>query len=257
MSDTPFSKTSDQRSGGLIRKLRPNAAPSGTDSRNLLRYWNATRKGWDVPRRSEIDPRGIAGMLSWTFIIEQIAPGLGRFRVAGTHLGDLLGMDVRGMPISAMLRPSARDELADGLRNLFTMPGILRAALVSPGEFRRPELEAELLILPLRDDRGEVTRAIGCLIAKGQIGKAPRRFDIRHMRVDPVTMVKPADESPTDFAEDLPTPVVPAFAPTSIADQAANAGATGAGFAEGGETAPRYAPLKPGQPSYLRLVVSD
>ncbi|MEO0372706.1 MAG: PAS domain-containing protein [Pseudomonadota bacterium] len=243
MSDTPFYSSNDTAPGGLIRRLRSKATPSGVDSRNLLSYWNATRSGMDVPFRSEIDPRGIAGMLSRTFIIEQIAPGIGRFRVAGTHLGDLLGMDVRGMPMSAMLHPSARDDLSDGLRNLFEMPGILRAALVSPGEFRRPELEAELLILPLRDDRGEVTRAIGCLIANGQVGKTPRRFNIRHMRVDPVSVVRPAED-------------IERLAPAVIADQI-NTGirqSVQQGFAEDG---PRFAPPKPGQPSYLRLVVSD
>lgn len=252
MSDTHFSPD-NERHGGLIGRLRPTPKQDGAESRNLLQYWNTTRRGSDVPRRSDIDPRGIAGMLSCTFIIEQIAPGLGRFRVAGTHLGDILGMDVRGMPMSAMLLPAARDELATGLRDLFDMPGILRAALVSPGQFLRPEMEAELLILPLRDDRGDVTRAIGCLIAKGQIGKAPRRFEIRHMRVDPVSVVKAVDaQTSIDSKEDklvepLPMPIT-GTGQTMIKKQ---------GFAEAPGNGPVFAPPKPGQPSYLRLVVSE
>ncbi|MEM6586905.1 MAG: PAS domain-containing protein [Pseudomonadota bacterium] len=255
MSDTHLSSADpkDQRRGGLISRLRPRPKPGGGESRKLLHYWNTTRRGFDVPRRSDIDPRGIAGMLSQTFIIEQIAPGLGRFRVAGTHLGDLLGMDVRGMPISAMLRPAARDEMAAGLRNLFDMPGILRAALVSPGEFRRPELEAELLILPLRDDRGEVTRAIGCLIAKGQVGKTPRRFDIRHLRVDPVSVVRAVDEMPTALAQEEEDV---ALLPAPVADKT-RAQVQHTELGEDAGTVPTFAPLKPGQPSYLRLVVSD
>lgn len=256
MSDTPFTPSGGQTTGGLIRRLRPDTTSSGADSRNLLRYWNATRTGADIPLRSEIDPRGIAGMLSKTFIIEQIAPGLGRFRVAGTHLADLLGMDVRGMPISAMMRPGSRDELSEGLRKIFDMPGILRAALSAPGEFRRPELEAELLILPLRDDRGEVTRAIGCLIARGQIGKTPRRFDIRHLRVDPVSVVKPADGVSVnlDKGDDVDD-VIPARIARLAHEKAHQPANAAPGFAE--DSAPRYAPLKPGQPSYLRLVVKD
>ncbi|MEM7731890.1 MAG: PAS domain-containing protein [Pseudomonadota bacterium] len=239
MSDTHVT-SNDPDGGALVSRLRPTSKQEGAESRNLLTYWNSTRRGSDVPRRSEIDPRGIAGMLSRTFIIEQIAPGLGRFRVAGTHLGDLLGMDVRGMPLSAMLLPAARDELATGLRNLFELPGVMRAALVSPGEFRRPEMEAELLILPLRDDRDEVTRAIGCLIAKGQIGKTPRRFNIRHLRVDPVSVVKAVDAAPAVMTEE-----------TAALDvsPARDADTTGPD--------PRFAPQKPGQPSYLRLIVCD
>ncbi len=252
MSDTHF-RSNDERRGDLIRRLRPMPNTDGTQSRNLLSYWNTTRRGSDVPCRSDIDPRGIAGMLSRTFIIEQIAPGLGRFRVAGTHLGDLLGMDVRGMPISAMLLPSARDELAAGLRDLFDMPGILRAALVSPGQFRRPEMEAELLVLPLRDDRGDMTRAIGCLIAKGQIGKAPRRFDIRHMRVDPVSVVKALDSEPSEDPQKAKHVALNQTPLTSSNRTLAKR----QGVAEASENGPVFAPPKPGQPNYLRLVVSD
>lgn len=218
---------------------------ASTDSRDLLTYWNATRRDLDVPRRSDIDPRGIAGMLSRTFVLEQIAPGLARFRVAGTHLGDLLGMDVRGMPISAMLRPGSRERLALALRDVFDMPGILRASLVSPGELRRPELLGELLILPLRDERGDVTRAIGCLVSRGQIGRAPRRFDVRHIRVDPVSVVKAAAPL-SETGSNIATDAAPEFGKSD--DGAITARAP---------DAPKFAPLRPGQPSYLRVVVTE
>ncbi|MEM6942063.1 MAG: PAS domain-containing protein, partial [Pseudomonadota bacterium] len=191
MSDTPFTFNgrvpgqSDTQS--TVQRIAPR---DGADSRTLLVYWNSVRQNFDVPHRCDIDPRGITGMLSRTFILERVAPGLARFRVAGTHLNDLLGMDVRGMPISAMFQPKGREELAESLEQVFEKPGILRAALVSPQGFRLPQINAELLVLPLRDTDGDVTRAIGCLLAKGQIGKAPRRFEFRHLRVDPVTVVK-------------------------------------------------------------------
>lgn len=35
-----------------------------------------------------------------------------------------------------------------------------------------------MLLLPLRSDLGDVTRALGCLIAEGEIGQGPRRFDL-------------------------------------------------------------------------------
>ncbi|MEL7280048.1 MAG: PAS domain-containing protein [Pseudomonadota bacterium] len=232
--DSATSVVNPIRNVGSRTQSRPQS-----DSRDLLRYWNETRQNLDLPRRSDIDPRGIAGMLSRTFILEQIAPGLARFRVAGTQLADLLGMDVRGMPLSAMVLPEARDELAQKLEQVFEMPGILRAALVSPGGFRRPELEAELLILPLRDEHGEVSRAIGCLVANGTIGKAPRRFSFRHIRVDPVSVVK------ATHAE--------MAAPASTKEaKPSERPSTGTALRR-----PRLAPPKPGQPSYLRLVLPD
>lgn len=244
MSDSSiFDKSGESLTSRLFKKtggaVSKPASMSGSDSRTLLKYWNGMRDGVELPKRSAIDPRAITGMLSKTFILEQIAPGLARFRVAGSHLSDLMGMDVRGMPLSAMLLPAARDELASSLEELFAHPGILRAALVSPGGLGRAELEAELLILPLRDDQGRTTRAIGCFVAHGQITKAPRRFSFRSLRVDPVSVVKaPVREATSETT----MPVVEAVRTRGKMDQT-------------GEL--RFAPPKPGQPDYLRLVVMD
>jgi hypothetical protein len=32
--------------------------------------------------------------------------------------------------------------------------------------------------LPLRDDMGDITRAVGCLVTEGHIGRTPRRFTV-------------------------------------------------------------------------------
>ncbi len=64
-------------------------------------YWEGLRVAGDLPRRDQIDPRGIAGALENTFLLERVAPGIARFRLAGMQLHDLMGMDVRGMPLSA------------------------------------------------------------------------------------------------------------------------------------------------------------
>ena len=68
-------------------------------------YWEGLRKGSDLPRRDEIDPRGIVGALENTFLLERVAPGVARFRLAGMQLHDLMGMDVRGMPLTALIGP--------------------------------------------------------------------------------------------------------------------------------------------------------
>ena len=240
MSDTPFTVSAGAPSQSeIVPHVRRPVPGTEADSRKLLAYWNALRVNLDVPRRCDVDPRGIAGILSRTFILERVAPGLARFRVAGTHLSDLLGMDVRGMPVSAMFQPKGRPDLAESLEQVFETPGILRAALVSPGGFRQPEINAELLVLPLRDNDGQVTRAIGCLLAKSQIGKAPRRFEFRHVRVDPVTVVKAPEQKPTKRLFGL--------------SRAPRADASG----DAAVIAPKFEPLKAGQPSYLRVVAND
>ncbi len=79
----------------------------------FVRYWESMRKLGDVPRRSDIDPRGIEPLLENALIVEKIALGLAWMRIAGSHLSDLMGMEVRGMPVSAFVEPAGREELAD------------------------------------------------------------------------------------------------------------------------------------------------
>ncbi|MFX0544498.1 PAS domain-containing protein [Roseovarius sp. S1116L3] len=159
-------------------------------------YWRKMRRGAIVPRRSDIDPRGIEDLLSNAFIAERIAPGLARLRIAGGHLTDLMGMEVRGMPISAFLEPGARDELAGHLVWLFDHPATLRLSLISAARPGAPELKGALLMMPLRSDLGDISRALGCLISTGAIGRGPRRFEIAQATVTPLESSANPDASP-------------------------------------------------------------
>lgn len=149
-------------------------------------YWHAVRGGRLVPERADVDPRGIEGALSHAFIVERIAPGHARIRIAGTHLGDLMGMEVRGMPLSAMFEPVARPQLHEAVTDLFRMPCVLRFAMLSEGRIGKPSLRATLALYPLRNDLGEISRALGCVVAEGPIGRAPRRFSITHVARSPL-----------------------------------------------------------------------
>ena len=149
-------------------------------------YWEALRAGRLVPLRSEIDPRGIERALEFTFVLERVAPTVARFRLAGMHLNSLMGMEVRGMPLSALFTPTARASLAPALDEVFLGPRIAEFELIGEGGWGRPAIDAKLQILPLQSDLGDVTRALGCLVSEGRIGRAPRRFDIISCRMTDV-----------------------------------------------------------------------
>ena len=149
-------------------------------------YWTSLRRGRAVPARADITPLGLRSTLDFAFILERIAPGAARFRLAGKHLIDLLGMEARGMPLCALMNPGYRGRLSDVLETVFQGPQIVEADLLSPASYGRPELTGKLLLLPLRSDLGDVTRALGCLVSVGEAGAAPRRFDLGAERADPV-----------------------------------------------------------------------
>lgn len=141
-------------------------------------YWEELRQGRIMPGRAEVDPRSISEALEFAFVLERVARGMGRFRLAGMHLNDLMGMEVRGMPITAMIVPGSRDRMTEALEAVFDEPAIARMSLRSEGGIGRKALDARMILLPLRSDLGDVSRVLGCLVANGSIGRAPRRFDI-------------------------------------------------------------------------------
>ncbi|MDT8328059.1 MAG: PAS domain-containing protein [Roseovarius sp.] len=176
----------DVKSHVITARPGSETARQGEHMRAFRAYWNSMRKGHDVPRRSDIDPRRIEPLLSNAFIAERIAPGVTRLRIAGMHLSDLMGMEVRGMPLSSFIAPADRDAFALNLVDVFDRPAALRLDLRSKASLGRPELTGTLLMLPLRSDLGDVSRALGCVVTQGQIGRASRRFEIVNSHVEPL-----------------------------------------------------------------------
>jgi len=143
----------------------------------IRRYWDDLRAGRLMPLRSEVDPRDMSSFLECCFILDRKTAGDVRFRVAGMALNDIMGMELRGMHLRSMIEPSARAQFSASLEKMFDTPEIQDYQLRS-APAHAPALTARLLILPLRDDKGEVTRAMGCLVTSGIVGIPPRRFTV-------------------------------------------------------------------------------
>ena len=112
-------------------------------------YWEGLREGGSLPCRDQIDPRGIAGALEQVFLVERIAPGLARFRLAGMGISDVMGMDVRGMPLSSVFDPAAHERLRVTLETVFRDSVALDLWLEAERGIGRPMLEARMMLLPL------------------------------------------------------------------------------------------------------------
>ena len=114
--------------------MRSAPAPRGAGSSLIAQveaYWSDQRKDALVPTRADINPRGIEAALPNAFVLERVAPGIARFRLAGGHLCDLMGMDVRGMPITTMMDVDARVALVTPLEAVFKKPAISKISLLS------------------------------------------------------------------------------------------------------------------------------
>lgn len=169
--------------------------------RRIESYWETLRAGRITPLRADVDPRGMSGALDAAFALERIAPRVAQFRVAGRRFSDVMGIEFRGMPLSACFLPEARGPLGEALERLFDTPAILRGTFLSPSGFGRPALTADIVLLPLADDRGQITRALGGIALSGRLGRTPRRFEIVGTSL---RKLRPADAPPGPGAEILP-----------------------------------------------------
>lgn len=199
-------------------------------------YWEALRGDRLLPKRCEIDPRGIESALEYTFVLERIAIGMARMRIAGSHLNNLMGMEVRGMPLTSFIAPSSRTQMGEVLEEVFQRPAMCELHLCAEVGRKKPTMEGRMLLLPLTSDLGDVSRILGCFIARGEMGNKPRRFDISDVKMRALTQEK------TD---------VPTTMPLSAVDETNPV----AGFAE--RRTQYHRQPRPQDKPYLRLVTNN
>jgi len=133
----------------------------------------------ELPTRAQLEPRGFARALSNCFVAEAIAPHHLRLRIAGQHLNELMGMEMRGMPLSALVLPESRPNLQEAIGGLLSeRDAPVRMRVISPRSYGRQALFGGLLLLPLGQEPGAPQRVLGALSTVGSVGWTPRRFQI-------------------------------------------------------------------------------
>jgi hypothetical protein len=181
-------------------------------------YWQALRRQGALPRRQDIQPRGMAGLLPGAFLVERTAPGVGRLRVAGQLLGDLIGMDAAGMPLAALFDPQARAHLASLLEICLLRPATLEMSFTCDAGPDAPALRGKLAIFPIENDGARGELGMGVLALTDKIGRAPRHLTPTGARMTRIDL--PRYHKLTEF-EDFsvrPTPTRPfAVKPTRSA----------------------------------------
>ena len=229
-------KTPEGNILSLIRKRTVTPMPSLD---KIERYWNVVRANRLVPSRCEIDPRGLEGVLSNAFILERITGGLARFRIAGSHINDLTGLELRQMPISALFMPNSREILSEALVAVFDEPAMVRLRIESKGGFGREKMAGEMILLPLRSDMGQIDRVLGGIVMEGKIGRTPRRIEILGQSRQSLVGYAGPQHAPANEVRHEPKPPV---APVDVIEKVRSAKAPTAPLPERG---------------HLRLVVDN
>lgn len=138
-------------------------------------HWTSLRTRRALPKRTAIDPSALADALPHIFLAEYISPRVVRLRLCGHALEDMMGMDLRGMPLTALFTAGARDDVMAALEQVGRGARATLVLQAEPG-FGQPDMVAQLALMPLTDDEGRITHVMGVIERHGEIGRRPRRF---------------------------------------------------------------------------------
>lgn len=204
----------------------------------LFDYWNAIRAGRPAPRRSEVEPGDIRRILPYVFILERKSRDDYRFRLAGTGLCSVYGMEFRGHNMLSMWQEDCVETLKEALDDVATNATISVVEYTAATNDKR-EATFEMILLPLAHEDGAVTRVLGAAVPIDQlpwIGDRllARQWIDRLRRLDPERMPKH-----NRAAENVARRILAEKPPVAVSSIASHAG--------------RKPPLR-SERSYLRLV---
>ena len=165
----------------------------------LRSHWESLRINGGIPLRADIDPRQIPNVLDSLFIFERLNPQDVRVRIAGLTLCEMMGMEVRGQSPLSFFDDSTRRRFAAVVADVMDRPTTARLGLDTVDKMGN-EARAEMILLPLRSDFGDVTRLIGCVTGPAEGFTAPMRFHVRNVDMETLNRTE-QDTQSFGFAE--------------------------------------------------------
>lgn len=165
-----FRMTQNERSGFELKH---------PGSHRLFEYWTSLRAGRVAPYKSEVTAAGVGRRLAGnTFVIERMSDGAQRFRLAGSKIYDIFGLELRGMSAAAIMDRASRAKFRELIDEVLAAP-CLGAATAEAMTTDGAATPVELLLAPLRSDFDQMNRIIGVVHVYGDdladVDCAPRR----------------------------------------------------------------------------------
>lgn len=131
-------------------------------NRILFAYWNEVRAGRLAPKRFEIEPSRIAGILPDTFILEQQDNESVPFRLAGTRITETFAREFRGENIFNLFNDCDRLTIQRQI-SVIARQGAVGTFLLSIDPESSDQAQVEMTIMPLIHTRDKVDRFVGAI----------------------------------------------------------------------------------------------
>jgi hypothetical protein len=180
-----------------------NGAMKHKNSHLLVGYWSRLRNGRDVPDQTDIDPRQIKRLLSYTFILDCENPSRPVYRLAGTALCERFGFELKGTGFMAHWESQSGLALASLLRQALQqrLPVCLSSIAATADNGM---VELETILTPVSFNGGEPTRFFGLVQVLSDptplLGRA-----IVYERLIASQLIR-EDEPLPDYDQNLPPP---------------------------------------------------
>lgn len=130
------------------------------NSHLLVGYWSRLRAGRDVPDQTDIDPRAIKRLLSYTFILDCENPARPIYRLAGTSLCERFGFELKGTSFLAHWEAQSGLSLGQLLRqSLKAGQPVCLSSVAATADNGMVELET--ILTPVSFNGGAATRFFG------------------------------------------------------------------------------------------------
>ena len=130
------------------------------NSHLLVGYWSRLRQGREVPDQTDIDPRAIKRLLSYTFILDCEKPGRPFYRLAGTALCERFGFELKGTSFLGHWESRSGLALSSLMRQALKLrQPICLSSIAATADNGMVELET--VLTPVSFNGGEPTRFFG------------------------------------------------------------------------------------------------
>jgi hypothetical protein len=178
------------------------------NSHLLVGYWSRLRAGREVPDQTDINPRSLKRLLSYTFILDCENPVRPVYRLAGTALCERFGFELKGTGFLAHWEAQSSLSLAPLLRQALKLrQPVCLSSIAATADNGMVELET--VLTPVSFNGGEPQRFFGLV----QMLSDPTPLlgrTIAYQRLIASQLVREDEPVPQYDQSNLPPPPPPA-----------------------------------------------
>ena len=132
------------------------------------------------PTFSGLDPLKMEDTLPFAFILKRTGPGASRLRVAGQRVHDLFYEDLAGRNFATLFEEKSSETATELMEAAFTLPAVTSFSVLAKRSLGRRPVRGQVILLPMRDPKGDISRMLGAVVTDGTPCPHPLRFEIDH-----------------------------------------------------------------------------